>query len=422
MIKSPYELDQRLGLDYYLTDHPGTGGTLRREPEDFRVEENANHPEGTGKYLLCRLIKKNWDQQRAVKEIANRLGISHQRITFAGTKDKRAVTTQYISVFQGDPDRIRQLHVPDMSIEPLYLIDQPLHLGSLTGNRFHITIRDADTSFLRTDPDSYPAVFENGIPNYYGYQRFGVKRPVTHIIGLSLLKGDFEQAVMDIVGMCGDETEPMEEEGRTCYRNSGDAKEALHLLPVRLSLERSLLHYLIEHPEDYHGAILSLPRTLRSMYVSAVQSWFFNRTLSRRLSDNRSLFIPEPGDRLLYPDGKHDIVTERTIKPATMQITRGRCEIAILMPGSDLKPGNGPDDRCMKELFDEQEISPEMFGTIGSFLQMQFAGALRAVAMKTTVEITMSGDDPILSFGLNPGQYATTILREIMKADPRKMA
>lgn len=87
-------------------------------------------------------------------------------------------------------------------------------------------------------------------------------------------------------------------------------------LPPRLSLERSVLHYLVSNPGDYLGAIQQLPRTLRSMYVSAVQSWIFNTTLSMRIQDGRSLFEPEVGDRLIWPDGRTDKTTPATIHAA----------------------------------------------------------------------------------------------------------
>ena len=99
MIRSPWEIDQELGLSWYRTDFAGTGGTLRNTPDDFEVSEIANHTMSTGPYLICVLKKKNWDQHRAIKAIASGLGISQQRISFAGTKDKRAITTQYISIY-----------------------------------------------------------------------------------------------------------------------------------------------------------------------------------------------------------------------------------------------------------------------------------------------------------------------------------
>ncbi len=423
MIKSSYPIDEALGLSWYITDFRGINGKLRSEDEDFLVEEESDTlpSDDKGKYLLCRLTKKNWDQQRAVKEIANRLSISHQRINFAGTKDKHAVTTQNITIFKGDKESVSMLHIPDIKIEPLYFVREALHLGGLKNNRFTIRIRDTEQEALN-DRGALIEELENGIPNYVGYQRFGVRRPVTHIIGLSMLKGEFEEAVMSLVGMQGSAMQEDEAIGRNYYADTSDPAGALHLLPVRLSLERSVLHYLVEHPDDYLGAILSLPRTLRSMYVSAVQSFFFNKTLSARLDARKNLTDIDSGDRLLFSDGKYDIVTQGTIKSAQMQIKRGRCEPAILMPGSDIMLKEGEDDLFMKGLLEKYGLSPIQFKEISKLLEMRFAGAHRQIKMTVKPELNFIESDPLFSFDLMPGMYATTVLREIMKTDPANLA
>ncbi|MCG7855202.1 MAG: tRNA pseudouridine(13) synthase TruD, partial [Methanoregulaceae archaeon] len=73
---SSYPLEQALGMDYYASDTPGIGGRLRTVPEDFTVEEIPPVTGDDGPFLILRLTKKDWDQQRALKEIARRLGIS----------------------------------------------------------------------------------------------------------------------------------------------------------------------------------------------------------------------------------------------------------------------------------------------------------------------------------------------------------
>ena len=95
MILSTDPLEASLGLCWYANDAPGIGGRLRDSPEEFVVEECESQPPLTGgPYLVCRLTKRNWEQSKAVRAISDRLGISHRRISFAGTKDRRAVTTR----------------------------------------------------------------------------------------------------------------------------------------------------------------------------------------------------------------------------------------------------------------------------------------------------------------------------------------
>lgn len=423
MRKSPYPLDHTLGLTWYISDQDGIGGRLRAEPEDFVVEEIADtpDPQGVGPYLICRLTKKNWDQQRSIKEIANRLGMSHQRIGFAGTKDKRAVTTQYITIYKGDPAAIKALHIPDITIEPVGASHQQISLGALQGNRFKISLSEYEPLKPGTTSSDLLTGLSEGIPNYFGYQRFGVQRPVTHLTGLDILRGSYEDAVRTFVSTPSASESEEAAEGRKFYQETGDAKAALHLIPIRLSLERALLHHLVGNPDDFAGAFHTFPRTLRSMFVSAVQSWLFNRALSMRLEEGRGLQDPGPGDHILYPNGKSDIVSQGTVKMAEMQIKRDRCRISIFMQGSEKIDPSGEDDKNMTWLMQEEGITAEMFKTASTFLETRFSGAPRSILLKSDIGVESDDTRLIFSFSLQPGQYATTMLREIMKADPIRM-
>ena len=418
MIKSPWDIDTELGLWWYFTDAEGTGGSLRVVPEDFQVEEVGNHPESSGPYLICSLTKKNWDQHRAIKAIASGLGISHQRIGFAGTKDKRAVTTQYISIYKISPEDITRLNIPDISLTPLGYTQHSIVLGDLTGNHFSIRMRNITKNVFLSDFDRYSEMISLGIPNYVGYQRFGVTRPVTHLIGFAILRGDFKEAVQIMIGKPGTRMDDHEKEGRKCYQDTGDAAETLHLMPTRLSLERSILHHLVQNPGDYTGAVQSQPRTLKSMYVSAVQSWIFNVSLSRRLEEGRSLHEPDIGDRIIWPDGRTDQVTSQTVRAARVQVKRGTCSVALLLPGGKFVPGSGPDDQIIEEILKNQDVSAGMFDTVSSVLNTNFAGSFRSIIMKPQITHKMVENNLEVGFSLPPGHYATTVLREIMKTDP----
>lgn len=421
MIKSPWEIDKDLGLWWYATDTPGIGGNLRSVHEDFIVEEIGDHSINSGPFLICKLTKTNWDQHRAIKAIASGLGISHQRIGFAGTKDKRAITTQYISLYKITPDEIENLKIPDISLSPLGYTQHPIELGNLTENVFFIRIRKVSDKSLFSVMDSFHDNIAMGIPNYVGYQRFGVTRPVTHLIGLEILRDDFQEAVKVMIGNPGTRMDEHEKEGRECYREHEDAGEALHLMPTRLSLERSVLHYLVEHPGDYLGAIRSLPRTLRSMYVSAVQSWLFNHSLSLRLEEGRTLYEPDIGDRLIWPDGRTDQVSAQTIRAAKVQMKRGTCFVSLLLPGGKLIPGSSPDDQIIAHLLEEQNIKTDMFEKMSSVLNTTFAGSFRSIVMKPNITHQIVEEDLEVRFSLPPGHYATSVLREYMKTDPINM-
>src|SRR5512137_1449123 len=95
--------DRSLGMDYYITDSSGCGGVIKSYAEDFHVSEVFEELgyEG-GRYLVLDVEKTNWDMHHLIREMARRLGISQKRFGWAGTKDKRAVTGQRISIMNLD--------------------------------------------------------------------------------------------------------------------------------------------------------------------------------------------------------------------------------------------------------------------------------------------------------------------------------
>ena len=422
MMHTPYASEEELGLSWYMSDALGIGGTLRSHPEDFRVTEIAEHHYTDGKYLICKLEKRNWDQQRAVKEIAKRLRISTKRIGFYGTKDKTAVTTQYISIYGVTPKDINALSIHDMRLEPCGYMQRPLSLGELQGNHFEIAVRDlTNVDTLSMQMNAISEVVKTGIPNYFGIQRFGIKRPITHKVGLEILRQDYEEAVAIFVGEASEHEPEETQSARREYYESRDPKQALRDLPLQLSLERSILYHLEKHPEEYGHAFCVLQKTLRSMFIGAVQSWFFNLTLSSRLSDGRGL-MPDVGDRVLLADGRCDVISERTRTMVMMQMKRGRLEPALVMPGATDVSIEGKDDEIMQKLMQNHGIEATSYHKASQDLGMKFDGAARSIILKADVA-TQYLDEKAenFSFALGPGRYATTVLREYMKVDPLQM-
>jgi tRNA pseudouridine13 synthase len=422
MMRSPYPLENELGICYYASDTPGIGGRLRSRPEDFVVEEISDPVSGTdGPYLICRLTKTNWELQRAVKEIAKRLGISHRRIAWAGTKDKNAVTTQLISIYDIAPEAIEQVHLRDLSLTVVGRSQHPLTLGALAGNRFDITIRDCIATNLDERVQAVTAVGARGMPNYYGLQRFGVVRPVTHLVGEAILRGDYEGAVVTYVGRSYPEESEEAQRARNGFAETRDAREALSTLPTQMSYERAMLHYLVAHPEDYAGALKTLPPKLLSLLVSAFQSFLFNSALSCRLGDGIGLDEPEVGDRLIFQNGREDIVTARNRQAALQQIRRSRCQIAGFIPGSEPPAIHGRMDMVLQELMQEKGIDAGSFARASQFVETKFVGALRPIALAAPIQASVLDTAVQLQFALPPGHYATTVCREYMKADPFMM-
>ena len=424
MKQSPYPVEQILGMHYYICENEGIQGVLREQAEDFIVHEINDRVESapsSGKYLICKLEKKNWELQRLVKEIAKILGVSHRRISWAGTKDKHAVTTQLISLYDISETDIENIHLKDVTLTPVGKSDQQLSLGDLQGNRFEITLRSCVSDDLAGTVAQTDACVKTGVPNYFGIQRFGVQRPVTHLVGKQILLGDYREAVRTYVGFPSDGESEDVATARTDYLSDNDPKIALERLPVQMRYERAILHHLIEKPDDFEGALRSIPPKLLSMFVSAYQSWLFNMGLSHRIGMGYTLSEPVLGDRILFQTGKTDIITESNAAQATVLIKRGRATICLEMPGEKTVPTESLSEKYITDLMEADGISYASFQKVWELTGMSFKGAVRVISVSTTVTSEVCDDTVRLSFSLGPGQYATTICREYMKADPVRM-
>ena len=136
------KIEQDTGVLVYATNTPGLGGIIRQVTEDFVVEELTNREEqDAGKYLICTLYKKNWDTHHLIRDISRILRISQQRIGWAGTKDKQALTTQKVSIYNMDKSELERIKLRDVTITPVGRSNKQVSLGDLWGNRFRIIIR-----------------------------------------------------------------------------------------------------------------------------------------------------------------------------------------------------------------------------------------------------------------------------------------
>jgi tRNA pseudouridine13 synthase len=259
---------------------------IKRSPDDFIVEEitpremvleaGKDYPfveRSRGEQLICLLQKSNWDTNLAIKALAERLHVSRKRIGFAGTKDKRALTTQRISLWKIKQDEAAALRIPGMRLLPLKYSSNRIELGDLWGNRFTI----------RVFTDQQLGQVPKKIPNYYGVQRFGEIRPLTHLVGKAILQGDFEKAVKLYLAevYAGESEEPAN--ARRRLAQDWDYKAALQYFPKGLGFERTMLGHLALQPTDYVGALRKLPKFLMIMFVHAYQSYLFNLFLDKVL-------------------------------------------------------------------------------------------------------------------------------------------
>lgn len=360
----------------------------------FEFNKPYSRPDEPGLFLHFVLQKANWATPSAISEIAKRLHMSQSSFNFAGSKDKLAVTTQVASVRGPSKEAVASLRIKDISINGVWQAKDRVQLGDLLGNRFSIRVRGASEGA----EDKVTAIAEElagRFPNYFGEQRFGSSRRNTHLVGEKLLKGETEDAA--IMYLCDSEGETHAEAtlARKELVETRDFARALQSFPQHLRLERSMLAHLAKRPDDFSGALRSLPRNILLMFVHAYQSDLFNRLLSERLAEGGGVLELEEGE---YFCGE-------TLGFPDLNKTEGEGWISAKLVGY-----NTPLNRREKALFDTLGIQKDAF-------RMK---AIPEIASKGTYRTLLapmkdfSYSDLVFRFCLPSGSYATVAMREFM--------
>ncbi|NJE46328.1 tRNA pseudouridine(13) synthase TruD [Thermococcus sp. GR7] len=403
----------------YLSEKPGIGGRIKAQPEDFIVMEEPLRSAFDGKkYAIFLLKKRNWDTMAAVKEIAKRAGISYKDIGFAGTKDRHAVTYQYISVPRDAKEKVEAVRIKDIELR-FVSYGRALKLGHLLGNRFKIIVRDVDESaFERTKEIVRELRSKGGFPNYFGYQRFGERRVTNHLIGKLLLKGDFEGAARLFLGAHGGGMEG--DEARKNFWETGDVNRALEEFPGFLRYERAML-YKYKETGSWRKAFLSLPLPIMRIFIHAYQSYLFNLYISRRIEEGLPLNEALVGDIVVqikggipYRDRTYR-VTETNIDFVKEKIRKGEAMVSGPLFGFSMRRARGIPGRLEEELLAEENLSLKDFKRLPK--PMAEPGGRRELLIRP-LGLTYGYVPSVgmcFRFFLPKGVYATSVLREIMK-------
>lgn len=422
-----------IGMHNYLCDTDGTGGHLKTLPEDFIVREISDPPrhKDNGEYSIATVTARNWETNRMVRLMSRSMGVSRDRIGFAGTKDKRAITTQLMSVY-GTEELWQKVDLKDLKIENIYRGARGIEIGDLIGNDFEISVKNCtmDPSQIRETVDSDISIIKQtgGFPNYFGVQRFGAVRPVTHRVGERLVRGDIKGAVMTYISFTTDEEEERLRLIRERFQkaNVSEWAEIRQTMPPAMAFERMMLSKLIENPEDWVGAIEILPANLQMMFVHAYQSLLFNEMLSRRMDAGLPLNMPVEGDIIIPLDAnkipQHEnpiLTTSKNIDLVTRQVRSGRAFVTITLFGSDGELAEGEMGEIERKVIEENKLSHEDF-VIPELSRCTSKGSRREILCPLKdIGYEMNDEGYKLKFSLPKGNYATCLLREFMKSEMR---
>jgi tRNA pseudouridine13 synthase len=208
-------------------------------------------------------------------------------------------------------------------------------------------------------------------------------------VGKAIVQGNLEEAVMLYLARPypGERSDAFE--ARKFLDETRDYRKALELFPSRLHYERNMLDSLSKNPRDFAGALRRLPKKLRRMLVHAYQSYLFNRILSRLIAEGMDI--------------------------------KGK-DIPLFGYASNFSPGR--QGEIEQEVLEEEGIALENF-RIKSLPELAMPGSKRRAAVNAEISYTLAQDELhagmkklVVRFFLPPGSYATSLLREYMKAEP----
>jgi tRNA pseudouridine13 synthase len=444
-------IDKLLGIGVYATETRGIGGVIRQSVDDFAVEEvlvddsrarieKAGESQVLGaspsrrRYLLCVLVKRNWDTFIAIKNIAKQLGISQNQISIAGIKDAKAVTAQHITIEHGSMEDVSRINVKDIEVRPVGYFRDKLSPYYLLGNNFNVRIKAINLAASTIEKRIAGTIREleavGGIPNFFGHQRFGTTRPITHLVGKAIVKGDFEEAVMLFLAQPSVYEHPSSRQARRELHSKQDFKQALQNFPKQLRYERLMLSHLVEKPDDFIGAFKRLPIKLQALFVQAYQSYLFNRFLSERIRNGFALNKAEVGDYMVNVErsGLPMIKTGKMADAAALaetneSIKTGKMRIALPLVGIKQRFSQGVMGQIEKQILEAEGIKTENF-KIDAIPMISGRGELRAIVSPiknfrvhniSRIADNLKEHQAELEFMLLRGSYATVLLREIMK-------
>ncbi|HEX9861793.1 MAG TPA: tRNA pseudouridine(13) synthase TruD [Candidatus Bathyarchaeia archaeon] len=445
------KIDKALNIKVYVTETLGTGGAIRSTVDDFVVEEvlvdgSQAKIEKTSEshalratlskqdFLLCILVKRNWDTFIAIKNIAWQLGISQEQISIAGIKDAKAVTAQHITIEHGAIEDIGKVNVKDVEIRPVGYFRDKLSPYYLLGNNFSITIKAitlAEQTIARRITKTIQELeVVGGIPNFFGHQRFGTTRPITHRVGEAIVKGNFENAAMLFLAEPSVYEHPESRQARRELQLTQDFKQALQNFPRQLRYERLMLAHLVEKPRDFVGAFKRLPVKLQALFVQAYQSFLFNCFLSERIRSGFALNRAEVGDYVVNVErsglpmvraGK--LVDAAALAATNEAIRNGRMRVALPLVGARQRLSQDAMGQIEQQVLDGEGVKQENFN-VDALPEISGRGELRAIVSPiknfkvhniSRIAGNLKEHQATLEFMLLRGSYATVLLREIMK-------
>lgn len=419
------QLESRTNNDNSFKILNGTGKNQRigkQQLIESQKDEHGVENFGYGpskQFVHFTLYKENKETMDACNLIGRLLRVPTKTLGISGTKDKRGITTQRVSLdTRMGLSRINALNktLKGMCIGSYEFKDTGLKLGDLSGNKFTIALRNvelngaeklsgpkAEEALNQILSKSTEKLMETGFLNYFGMQRFGSFSIPTYEIGKKILKEDYKGAC-ELLLSNQKNVDSKTIEARIIWEQTKDAKQAIKMMPKRNVAEFTILSHLATKvknentgeytPDDYFTAILKIPRNLRLIYIHSYQSYIWNLATSHRVTQHGLKLIP--GDLVLEKKEEVAVVDEDnfeiedvakdnfiTAKPLTEEdIQSGKYsifDIILPTPGFDIHYPTFMRD-FYEEVMKKDDLSP--FEMIRKVKEFSLPGSYRNILGK----------------------------------------
>ena len=376
MNSNPNDIQLHAPLPLLTADIDGIGGAIKTIPADFVVEEIPQYEfSGEGTHVYAFVQKKNMSTQDMMNLVARHVGVRTLDVGYAGRKDARAITRQWISVEHIDPAKLAALESPKLKILDITRHTNKLKVGHLKGNRFAIRLRNLSPPVHEAAPIAkriMDILSTKGAANYFGPQRFGY-RGDSGLLGQTVIKKntqDFFDILLGRPELFGDDEFT---EARQLYQQ-GLFEEAFYKWHSAFGDHRKALKTLIRLSGNTNRAFRQFDKRMLRLFVAAWQSDLFNRVLAARMPNI---------DKILDGDMAYKHANGASFCVEDAAAEQPRCDVFEISPtgpliGNRMKPLTGPAGEIENSLLDAVDLTEDdhkrlkKFGGVGGRRPLRF--------------------------------------------------
>ena len=416
----PPQTDVESGLLAYSTRGVRHEGRLRNSFQDFQVQELMSLKDvvldrAPGLVPVYKVTKSGVDTPHVAREIA---AMIKSEVNFAGLKDKNATVVQYVSARSSRASSPAELSGSRWEAH-LVGFSRPVTRALLMGNRFRILVETPEELGAEIE-ECFRACAERRVANFYGYQRFGLKGGVNRRVGRAIVEKDFAGATRLVL------SEPREGEGENAAEarrlcGEGRYAEAVRLFSPRQDMERRVASRLSQKPGDHVGALRRIPIPIRRLLVNSYQAYLFNLVLSRALAEELDFSSARSGDN--WARLKEGGLTVGRVHGVREEVPAEVVAIPLLqIVGYAYRNYGSRFDSVLAEVMAEERVSPASF-YIKEAEEMSSEGGFRpAPLLSSDRSVKKEERGFVLEFSLGKGEYATVLLREVLKPEDPQLA